>query len=336
MWLTDPASPARLEAQTHTHMHKHILTFAALAACVAPCFAAAGWITDDMAAARQQAQEQKKGIIIDFTGSDWCMPCRNLKATVLDNPEFMEKASQHFVLLELDYPRGKQQSDEVKKQNAELSELYQIQGYPTVVFADGAGLPLEAFIGGLPLEEVLKKLASAEMKLDGAQKAAHVFSKAASDDERVDALLNQLKLAPKEYLHARIYDGTRNAIMELDKEDRTGMRAAAKARAEADAQTEAIITWLKGQNIKRDTPPDKLIELVRSYPDKDKLQPEARQNLMMFEMNFHYDAKTALGLAEEIIALGADTPAGVKAQEIRDSIRQQLEDYEKRQQQKKK
>ncbi len=319
------------QGHSYTHMNRLILTFAAAAACIAPSFAAEGWITDDMAAARKQAAEQKKGIIIDFTGSDWCMPCRNLKATVLDNPEFMKAASEHFVLLELDYPRGRQQSAEVKKQNAELSDLYQIQGYPTVVFADAAGMPLEAFIGGLPLEGVQKMLSSAEGKLKAAQEAAQAYSAATSDEQRVGALLKQLELAPKEYLHSRLYDGVRNSVMELDKEDRTGFRAAAQRRAEADKQTAAIVTWLKGQDIKRDTPPDKLLEIVRSYPDKDKLLPEARQALMMFEMNFLGDAREALALAEEIIALGADTPAGVKAAEIRDSIRSQMADYERRQ-----
>ena len=52
-------------------MIKQILPIV-VAACVAPCFAAEGWITD-MDAAKKQAAEQKKDLMIEFTGSDWCI-----------------------------------------------------------------------------------------------------------------------------------------------------------------------------------------------------------------------------------------------------------------------
>ena len=42
-------------------------------ACMAPCLAAEGWLTD-MDAARKEAAEQEKNLMIEFTGSDWCAP----------------------------------------------------------------------------------------------------------------------------------------------------------------------------------------------------------------------------------------------------------------------
>ncbi len=313
-------------------MYKQILTFV-VAACVAPCFAADGWILDDMEAARRQAAEQNKGIIIDFTGSDWCMPCRNLKATVLSQADFIQKASADFVLVELDFPRGRKQSPEVKEANNKLSESYGVSGFPTVVFTDAQGNPLESFVGGRPMDAALATLAAAQGKLNLSRAAAQKFGEATTDAQRIEALMEQLKLAPKDYLYSPFYDKLRAQIAELDKEDSMGFRAAAKTRAEVKAQTEAVIAWLK-ENIKRDMDNDKLIALVRSYPDKEKLLPEARQNLMMFEMNFHYDAKTAQALAKEIIALGADTPAGIKAAEVHDNIQRQLDDYARRQKKK--
>ena len=80
-----------------------------VAACVAPCFAAEGWITD-MDAAKKQAAEQKKDLMIEFTGSDWCPPCMQLRANVFSKPDFQKEAQKNFVLVELDYPRGKEQS----------------------------------------------------------------------------------------------------------------------------------------------------------------------------------------------------------------------------------
>ena len=86
-----------------------------VAACVAPCFAAEGWITD-MDAAKKQAAEQKKDLMIEFTGSDWCPPCMQLRANVFSKPDFQKEAQKNFVLVELDYPRGKEQSKEMSRQ----------------------------------------------------------------------------------------------------------------------------------------------------------------------------------------------------------------------------
>ena len=92
-------------------MIKQILPIV-VAACVAPCFAAEGWITD-MDAAKKQAAEQKKDLMIEFTGSDWCPPCMQLRANVFSKPDFQKEAQKNFVLVELDYPRGKEQSKEM-------------------------------------------------------------------------------------------------------------------------------------------------------------------------------------------------------------------------------
>ena len=96
-----------------------------VAACVAPCFAAEGWITD-MDAAKKQAAEQKKDLMIEFTGSDWCPPCMQLRANVFSKPDFQKEASKDFVLVELDYPRNKEQSKEMKAANDKLAQQYGI------------------------------------------------------------------------------------------------------------------------------------------------------------------------------------------------------------------
>jgi len=96
------------------------------------------WMTD-FKAALAKAKKEKKVVLADFTGSDWCGWCIKLKDEVFSKPEFKEWAAQHVVLLELDYPRKTPQSDELKKQNAELAKEYQIQGYPTILFLDSKG-----------------------------------------------------------------------------------------------------------------------------------------------------------------------------------------------------
>lgn len=76
---------------------------------------------------------------MDFTGSDWCGWCIKLNREVFSKPEFKDYATKNLVLLEVDFPRGKVLPDSVKRQNQELANEYQIQGFPTVVVLDGEG-----------------------------------------------------------------------------------------------------------------------------------------------------------------------------------------------------
>ncbi len=85
------------------------------------------------------AKEENRLILADFTGSDWCGWCIKLKEEVFDTPEFKKWAGKNVVLLEVDFPRGKEQSDELKKQNQELQAKFSIQGYPTILFLDLKG-----------------------------------------------------------------------------------------------------------------------------------------------------------------------------------------------------
>jgi len=73
-----------------------------------------------------------KPIVANFTGSDWCGWCKKLTKEVFNKPEFKKWASDNVVLLELDYPRRKPQTEEIKKQNKELGQFFKVRGYPTL------------------------------------------------------------------------------------------------------------------------------------------------------------------------------------------------------------
>jgi protein disulfide-isomerase len=62
-----------------------------------------------------------------------------LDREVFSKPEFKDYASKNLVLVEIDFPRSKAQSDSLKKQNEELASHYGIQGFPTVVVLNGQG-----------------------------------------------------------------------------------------------------------------------------------------------------------------------------------------------------
>ena len=101
----------------------------------------------DLPAALAQAKKEKKTVLIDFTGSDWCPPCKALNKEVFSTKEFADYAKDKFVLVELDFPRTKTQSPDLKKANQALSEKYRITGFPTVVLLNNDGKELWRKVG---------------------------------------------------------------------------------------------------------------------------------------------------------------------------------------------
>ena len=101
---------------------------------------AADWETD-YARALETGKGQNKRILLDFTGSDWCGPCIELRKRVFSKPEFRDYADKNLILVEIDYPQRKKQSAELKAQNEKLSKRYGIEekGFPTVMVLDPAG-----------------------------------------------------------------------------------------------------------------------------------------------------------------------------------------------------
>ena len=98
----------------------------------------AGWLTD-MKEAKARAKSDQKLILVDFTGSDWCGWCIKLDREVFSKPEFKEYAEKNLVLLEVDFPRRKEQSATQKAHNMELAEQYGVQGFPTIIVLNGDG-----------------------------------------------------------------------------------------------------------------------------------------------------------------------------------------------------
>lgn len=71
------------------------------------------WSTSP-AEAMQQAAAQNKGVMLEFTGSDWCGACIMQKKQALSLPEIQTAISRSFIPVELDYPRKKQQDAQTK------------------------------------------------------------------------------------------------------------------------------------------------------------------------------------------------------------------------------
>ena len=97
-----------------------------------------GWVTDQPQALAK-ARTEKKLVLMDFTGSDWCGWCMKLDKEVFSTPEFQKYAQDHLVLVELDFPHKKQLPPALKTQNDMLGKKYAIEGFPTIIVLDPQG-----------------------------------------------------------------------------------------------------------------------------------------------------------------------------------------------------
>ena len=114
-----------------------LILFVALSSVAIQAQETLEWHTD-IKEATKLSKETKKPMLLFFTGSDWCGWCVRLQKEVLKTPEFAKWAKENVVLVELDFPRRKKQSMELRQQNASLKNFFKIRGYPTIWFANGS------------------------------------------------------------------------------------------------------------------------------------------------------------------------------------------------------
>ncbi len=89
--------------------------------------------TDDFTAALEQGRTDGRYLLLNFTGSDWCVWCHRLRDEVFVQDAFLDYAAESLVLVEVDFPMKKVLPDSVQAQNAELDERFDVSGYPTIV-----------------------------------------------------------------------------------------------------------------------------------------------------------------------------------------------------------
>jgi thioredoxin-related protein len=109
----------------------------------------AKWGTD-FEKAKTEAVQSKKNILISFSGSDWCVPCRKMKNTLFASHEFIQFADNQLVLVQLDFPRLKknQLSKAQIQHNEALAERYNPQGaFPYTVLVNAQGRVLKIWDG---------------------------------------------------------------------------------------------------------------------------------------------------------------------------------------------
>ena len=104
----------------------------------------------DYSTARKIAKEKHQLILLNFSGSDWCIPCIRMRKQIFDNEDFLQMADSTLVLYNADFPRNKKNAleKELKKQNESLADKYNPEGkFPYTLLLDADGHIIKTWDG---------------------------------------------------------------------------------------------------------------------------------------------------------------------------------------------
>ncbi|MCX7611970.1 MAG: thioredoxin fold domain-containing protein [Ignavibacterium sp.] len=94
---------------------------------------------ENLEIALKKAQDENKYVLINFTGSDWCIWCQRLSNEVFTQKEFENFAEDNLILVKIDFPKNIEQSVETKFYNNRLAQEFGVEGFPTIFILDKNG-----------------------------------------------------------------------------------------------------------------------------------------------------------------------------------------------------
>lgn len=110
-----------------------------------------GWMTN-MDSAKELAKKNQQLILLNFSGSDWCIPCIRMHEEIFEHPAFRQFADTGLVLVNADFPRSSKHklSKEQVKHNEKLADQYNPNGkFPLTLLLTPDGKVLKEW-DGLP------------------------------------------------------------------------------------------------------------------------------------------------------------------------------------------
>lgn len=256
-----------------------------VAALIAGTAAASGTWSTNPAEAMQQAAAQKKGVMLEFTGSDWCGACISQKTQAFSLPKVQEAIGRSFIPVELDFPRKKQQDEQTRASFNSYKESYGITGFPSLIFTDAQGRPVHTVVGYGSPEQVMNDTAQAEKALKAQQELTGKLEGKLSDQERRDALARLLNTVPQSSIRT-FYKPALEELAALDPQDTTGIRAALERKDLLKTQSAEMVQTLRENNyylyeVKEHESRKRAIAILDNALKKEGLLPEIRQSLLL-------------------------------------------------------
>ena len=100
--------------------------------------------------AQKVAVVKKQLILVNFSGSDWCLPCMCLRKEIFETTWFKNFAELNLILVDADFPRNSKNklSKEQVKLNEALADKYNLKGvFPLTILMTSDGKILNEWEG---------------------------------------------------------------------------------------------------------------------------------------------------------------------------------------------
>jgi tetratricopeptide (TPR) repeat protein len=180
------------------------------------------WRTDADVAAKEAASTGRDMLLL-FTGSDWCPPCKLLEERILSQPVFADGVRDKFTLLKFDFPQEKELPADLVKQNQEWADKFGVEAFPTLILVDKELRPfaITGFRDEPPAEFVEQLVA---MQTSRVTRDEFLSKAAAATGLERAKLLDQALSAMKSSIVETWYQDVLDQIDVLDPNDETGLR----------------------------------------------------------------------------------------------------------------
>jgi thioredoxin-related protein len=104
----------------------------------------------EFARVKEKAAAEHKFILLNFSGSDWCVPCIKMHHDIFEDKEFISFSDKTLVLFNADFPRQKKNllPKPRQLQNDQLADQYNSSGiFPLTVLLNSDGKVLKTWEG---------------------------------------------------------------------------------------------------------------------------------------------------------------------------------------------
>ena len=157
-----------------------------------------GWYKGDVDAAFAAAKKESKPVFL-YWGAVWCPPCNQVKATIFNRQDFIER-SRFFVPVYID-------GDSPSAQR--LGDRFKVSGYPTMILLKANGSEITRLPGEVDADQYMRVLT---LGMNGARPVKETLSAALSHDGA--------KLTPEDWRMLSYYSWETDEQQLLPKEKR--------------------------------------------------------------------------------------------------------------------
>lgn len=266
------------------------------------------WLTSGQAAL-DKAKTSNRDVLMLFTGSDWCPPCKKLEEEVMSQAEFLDGVKQQFVLVKFDFLRQTPVLPDQEAENNKWSQQWGVSGFPTVVLVDQVQRPF-GFLGYSPggAGSFLKQLDDMRQKK---MRRDDFFAAAdrATGADRAKLLDQGLAELGEEIANVH-YEELVKEIIEIDANDELGLRT--KWNAAAENETRKLLV-ADIRTMSRLEKPENVIAFIDQaltewqFPIEQRFSILQTKYQLLLRANRTPDAMSLLDDMIQLEELGAET-----------------------------